>query len=142
MGSVGRWLGLTGRNWAQFTGFLNLNGKVINLYEKLVYDDVNNMNLLYPTVISRVKYITTATRGQPATTPEFADTALNINTLSEGVPAGDAVLLVGSVPDSFQSGGLSDVLPLVRVGQLASFARRKRESINKVIRDRAPYKYN
>jgi len=44
-------------------------------------------------------------------------------TLSAGVPAGDAVLLLVSVPDSFQSGGLTDVLLLLRVGQLASLAR-------------------
>lgn len=45
-------------------------------------------------------------------------------TLSAGVPAGDAVLLVVSVPDSFQSGGLTDVLLLLRVGQPASLARK------------------
>lgn len=54
---------------------------------------------------------------------------MNTNTLSEGVPAGDAVLLIVSVPDSFQSGGLTDVLPLVRVGQLASFAKRKEKAL-------------
>lgn len=43
-------------------------------------------------------------------------------TLSDGVPAGDAVLLGMSPTDSFQSGGFRDVLPLLRVGHPASFA--------------------
>lgn len=43
-------------------------------------------------------------------------------TLSAGVAAGETVLLEGSPIDSFQSGGLRDALPLLRVGQLASLA--------------------
>lgn len=47
------------------------------------------------------------------------------------MPAVDAVLLVVSVPDSFQSGALTDVLLLLRVGQPASFAENgKKGSIN------------
>lgn len=43
-------------------------------------------------------------------------------TLSDGVPAGDAVLLGMSPTDSFQSEGFRDALPLVRVGHPASLA--------------------
>lgn len=43
-------------------------------------------------------------------------------TLSDGVPAGDAVLLGMSPTESFQSGGFRDALPLLRVGHPASLA--------------------
>lgn len=43
-------------------------------------------------------------------------------TLSDGVPAGDAVLLGMSPTESFQSAGFRDALPLLRVGHPASLA--------------------